>query len=99
MLVTFKSRSYANITMFGDDALKLLEAMGFGSAVPGAIAAEDVPRALENLQRVLAELPEPVEPAGDADEDRPAVSLHTRAVPLLELLEAAVEENTYISWD
>ena len=99
MLVTFKSRSYANITMFGDDALKLLESMGFGSAVPGAIAAGDVPRALENLKRVLAELPEPVEPADEADGDQPKVSLHTRAVPLLELLEAAVAENTYISWE
>ncbi len=99
MLVTFKSRAYANITMFGDDGLKLLESMGFGTSVPGAIDAGDVPRALENLRQALERLPQPAESVGDADDDQPAVSLHTRAIPLIELLEAAVAAETYVHWE
>ncbi len=99
MLVTFKTSAYANITMFGDVALEMLKLMGFGSHVPGAINAEDVPAALANLKAGLAAMPEQVEPAGEADEDQPAVSLHTRAVPLIELLQAAVDDETYVRWD
>ena len=49
MLITFKTKSYANIMMFGDVGLKMLKMMDFGVSVPGAIIAEDVPRALRNL--------------------------------------------------
>lgn len=99
MPVTFKTSAYANITMLGDVAKKMLEMMGFGSQVPGAINQEDVPRALDNLQQALERMPEPVEPAGDAEEDEPSISLHTRAVPLVELLRAAIADETYVRWE
>jgi len=99
MLITFKTSAYANITMLGDIGLKMLEMMAFGSSVPGAINAEDVPSALKNLQSALDKLPTQVEPAGEADDDQPAVSVHTRAVPLIELLQAAVADETYVRWE
>ncbi len=99
MLVTFKTSAYANITMFGDVGLKMLEMIAFGTAVPGAINAEDVPEALDNLKLALEKMPEQVEAAGDADDDQPAVSLHTRAVPLVELLQAAAAEETHVRWE
>ena len=99
MLITFKTSAYANITMLGDIGLKMLEMMAFGSSVPGAINAEDVPSALKNLQSALDKLPPQVEPAGEADDDQPAVSVHTRAVPLVELLLAAVADETYVRWE
>lgn len=99
MLITFKTSAYANITMFGDVGLKMLEMMSFGNSVPGAIDTQDVPAALENLTRALERLPQQVEPAGEGDDDQPAVSLHTRAVPLLQLLRAAVDEETYVRWE
>jgi hypothetical protein len=77
----------------------MLEMMAFGSSVPGAINAEDVPTALDNLKSALARLPTQVEPAGEADDDQPAVSIHTRAVPLVELLQAAVIDDTYVRWE
>lgn len=99
MLVTFKTKAYANILMLGDVATPMLEMMDFGVAVPGAIDAGDVPKALDNLKQALARMPEQVEPAGDADEDQPAVSLHTRAFPLIELLEAAAAEQEHVRWE
>jgi len=99
MLITFKTSAYANITMFGDVGLKLLEMMNFGKAVPGAITAEDVPQALVNLQQGLATIPQQAEAAGAEDDDQPSTSLHTRAVPLLELLKAATVDHNLVLWE
>jgi len=99
VLITFKTKAYANITMFGDVGKKMLQMMGFGDMVPGAINADDVPRALQNLRAALAAVPEQVEPAGEADDDQPAVSLNTRAMPLIELLQAAITDETYVRWE
>ena len=46
MLVTFTTDAYADITMFGDVALKMLRMMGHSATVPSAILAADVPEAL-----------------------------------------------------
>ena len=98
-MITFKTKAYADIPMLGDVARKFLEMMGFGVDVPGAVVAEDVPVALENLRRALARLPEQVEPAGDADDDQPRVSLRTRAYPLFELLQAAAAAGEHVRWE
>ncbi len=102
MLITFKTKSYANIIMFGDVGTKMLEMMGFGVSVPGAIIAEDVAQALDNLSRGLESVVEIVEPAGDAGDagdDQPAVSLHTRALPLIELLQSAIDDENHVRWE
>ena len=99
MLVTFKTSAYANITMFGDVAQKMLEMMDFGTRVPGGIVAGDVPRARQNLVIALSGMPEKVESAGDAEQDQPAVSLHTRAIPLLDLLQSAIDNENQVRWE
>ena len=99
MLITFKNSAYANITMFGDVGVKMLEMMNFGTTVPGAITAEDVPQALINLQHGLAKIPQQPEAEGAGDDDQPSTSLHTRAVPLLALLKAATVDNSLVRWE
>ena len=99
MLITFKTKSYANITMFGDVATKMLEMMGYGTSVPGAIVSADVAQALGKLLSGLESVMEVVEPAGDAEDDQPAVSLHTRAVPLIELLQSAIDDENHVRWE
>ena len=100
MLITFKSRAYANITMFGDVGLKFLDMMGFGRRVPGAISAGDVPQALLNLEQALGEIPRQPEAADAGEEEGEApIGLHTRAVPLLELLRAAAADESAVSWE
>lgn len=101
MLVTFRTPAYSNITMFGDVALILIEAMGHSPSVPGALAAEDVPRALQRLREAIETkggevLPAPREDS-EAREDR--VSLAHRALPLVQLLEAAAASEEYVMWD
>ncbi|MCP4334246.1 MAG: DUF1840 domain-containing protein [Gammaproteobacteria bacterium] len=99
MLITFKSRAYANITMFGDVGLKMLEMMAFGSSVPGAISAEDVTQALDNLEQGLSKVTHHPQSAGAEAEDQPSTNLHTRALPLLELLHAAIEDESAVRWE
>ncbi len=102
MLVTFKTTAYADITMFGDAATDLLKLMGQSGNIPGAIMGEDVAQAMATLKQALVDQPEEEveEAAADDDDDRTnRVALATRAVPLLELLEAAAASNANVMWD
>jgi hypothetical protein len=104
MLVTFKTDAYANITMFGDVAVALIRLMGHSGAVPGAVLADDVPAALGRLRAAVAATPDAtLDPGGgagrDDDEDGPRVSLAHRALPLIELLEAAAKRGTDVLWE
>ncbi len=107
VLVTFRTKAYANITMFGDVAVRLLRLMGHTGTVPSAIRPEDIPDALQRLKAGIAAAEAatavPEEPSearresGDAEE--PRVSLKQRAFPLIQLLEAAERENVPVMWD
>jgi len=97
MLVTFSSPAYADITMFGDVAVRLLKMMGHSGTVPSALNAEDVQAALASLESALA--PDASMKNGEDENDEPSVSLLHRALPLIELLRAAAKENCHVMWD
>lgn len=102
MLVTFKTTAYADITMFGDAATDLLKLMGHSGNIPGAIVGDDVAEALAKLKQSLSEQPEASADAAQGSEDDEKsnrVALATRAVPLIELLEAAAASGANILWD
>ncbi len=73
--------------------------MDFGDVVPGAIVARDVARALKNLHSSLESELDITPPAVDNDDDQPAVSLRTRAIPLIELLQSAVKDDNDVMWE
>ena len=97
MIVTFTTKTYSNITMFGDVALTMLKMMGHSTKVPGAILAADVPGALDRLKAGI-EAEETPAPADDDKEEEPVVSLAHRALPLIELLKAARQANANVMW-
>jgi hypothetical protein len=103
MLITFKTPVHADITMFGDVAKALIKMFGHSGSVPGALLAEDVPAALERLKAAVSANPQaPMNPERDEqDEDARAqsVSLAHRALPLIDLLEAAAREKKNVMWD
>jgi hypothetical protein len=98
MLVTFTSKAYADITMFGDVAVTLLKMMGHSGTVPGAILAADLPAALSRLTAAIDKTRTETS-AGDDDEDETRVSLSNRALPLVDLLTAAVQQNGDVMWE
>lgn len=97
MLVTFSTSRYSDIMLFGDIAEQLLHFMGHSGTVPGAILADDVPQALQHLQQSLSTT---VDTAGGEDgEGNPAlVSLKNRALPLVKLLESAINNHSDVMW-
>ncbi len=101
MLVTFSCQAYADITMFGNDAVRLLKLMGHSGTVPGALLAEDVQVALQRLEALFEtdeQLPEPGESA-QGENSNPAVRHPHRTLPLIELLKAAVKVEFNVMWD
>jgi hypothetical protein len=97
MLVTFTTKAYADITMFGDVALNMLKMMGHSATVPGAILAEDVPAALGRLSAAInADKGSPTLAHKDADDS--AVSMAHRALPLINLLAAAAKDGCNVMW-
>ncbi|WP_299182840.1 DUF1840 domain-containing protein [uncultured Neptuniibacter sp.] len=97
MLVTFTTDSYSNITMFGDIGISMLEMMGHSTTVPGAILAADVPEALRKLTAAVdADKTQPL--VVDEDTDETEVSIANRAIPLIDLLTAAVNEKSDVMW-
>ena len=88
MLLKFHTPSHGTISYSGKIGISLLD-------------AEHVPAALEKLKHELAMHQEEDhvqtgENAGDSEE---VVALRTRAFPLIELLEAAIAEGDYVSWE
>lgn len=105
MLVTFRSKSWSNITMFGDVAVTLLKMMGHSGTVPGALRAGEVPAALARLkQQIAAANPDDessprIAPVAADPEAPPAVGLRQRAYPLIQLLSAAARQECDVMWD
>ncbi len=101
MLVTFSCPAYADITLFGDVAIHLLRMMGHSGTIPGALDAADVPLALERLEAALALEGQSPGPgvSSPVEDEEPAVSLHHRALPVVELLRAATRAECYVMWD
>jgi hypothetical protein len=97
MLVTFTTKAYADITMFGDVAIAMLKMMGHSGTVPGAIRAEDVPAALSRLTAAINAGTSPP-PHIDKDADEPMVSMAHRALPLINLLTAAAKAEMNVMW-
>lgn len=99
MLVTFSTDAYADITMFGDVAINLLKMMGHSGTVPSAVMAEDIPAALNSLRAAInAANGAGAEPDKRTDTDEPGVSMSNRAIPLLNLLQAAAKAKTNVMW-
>lgn len=106
MIVIFQTKEHPDIMMFGDVAIELLKMIGHSGTVPGAILAKDVPEALARLKQAMsahkAAKPATPPPAKDDKDEEPAelpVDLSHRALPLIELLEAAIAVQADVMWD
>jgi hypothetical protein len=107
MIVRFHT-GFGQLTMHGDAAVALLQAMGHTGTVPGAILAADLPTARASLERTLETMgdrpsgPPQAATEGDEEDERdrePVVTLRTRAVPLLELMRTAIDRKSDLMWE
>ena len=109
MLVKFKTNSHGDVTMLGDMARVMLKMMGQSGEVPGAVMAPDVSKARDALLAAL-EAEENNNPSAQSrggtgsdvsgsEDAEPVISKSTRAGPLLDLLESAIESADNVTWD
>jgi hypothetical protein len=105
VLVTFHSKAWSSITMFGDVAVTLLKLAGHSGTVPGALLAGDIPAALAHLQQDLAQIgpeektKESVQPVVEDPNNPPPVGLRVRAYSLTQMLSAAARQGCDVMWD
>lgn len=112
MLVTFKSKAAAEVTMYEEHAKALLEVI-HKDVKRGVITAQETANAVAKLEALVAE--SKIHPtteevkrdvvahhgdAGDDNEHEPSqfVSFATRAYPLLEMLRAAQKGSNDVLW-
>jgi hypothetical protein len=108
MIINFSTR-FGRLTMFGEPALALLGLLGHSGSVPGAILAADLPASLTRLRAGLEQsghlpspAPGPPVPERGTEDSKPPerpVSLATRAVPLLAMIERAIAGGSDLMWD
>ena len=102
MLVRFSSTKTESITMFGDVAVQLIKMLGATGAVPGAIGADDIPTAVEQLRQQVrrrdSAATETVEDGNEEDRE-PTIALGTRAGPLIDILERAGAAHVPVMWE
>lgn len=102
MIVTFKSKASSDVIMFGDAAHALMKIMGKDPDPKGIITPEQLPDAIAALKAAIEESHRQPGPDEEAEAEKPAmaqhVSLAQRAVPLLELLEWSLKQQTPVTW-
>jgi hypothetical protein len=106
MLYRFKSQATADLVMLHADAQAALRLMGKDITPEGVISPDQLPQAIEVLQRAWQEdhalrlreetsAPEPLAETDDADPD---VRLSQRLVPLVNMLELANKAGVAVVW-
>lgn len=106
MLYRFKSQAAADLVMLGADAQSALRLIGKDLTTDGVISPDDLPRAIDVLQRAWREdhalrlrdgasAREPLDEIDDADTN---VLLSQRLVPLVNMLELANKANAAVVW-
>ncbi|MES2625064.1 MAG: DUF1840 domain-containing protein [Pseudomonadota bacterium] len=107
MLITFTTKVHPDVVMFGDIAGLLLKAMGENDQPPGILRGENIKTAADKLRNHLQMMPteninSPAEdsdkPEEDIKEQRNYVGLKKRALPLLELMDAAYRKDCDVIW-
>ncbi len=100
MLITFKSKASGDVIMLGQNGQEMLRLLGKDAdASQGIFTAEQLPGAITLLRRAVAaekeRRPAPTESGSNADQ---GVHLSQRALPVLELLERALQGDAPVTW-
>lgn len=104
MLVVFKSKAAAEVTMLSQHAQPLLEEAGKPWAPRGVFTVEQLPGAIARLESAMRAEPAPRgEIEDEEEEDRPVVQEHVtvgqRAYPLVDMLREAQKMQVDVMWE
>ena len=100
-MITFGCQACGEVMMFDDVARRMMEIMGKASAERGIVTVEQLPEAIARLRAAIASdrtAGRPQAEEGDEEGDEPRVGIAQRALPLVELLERALEAEVPVLW-
>lgn len=103
MLITFRSKAGGAVIMLAESGKEMLSLLGKNADDPkGIFSLDQLAAAIDTLKQAIAAdkaLPQRMAmPADSQDDPEMAVRRHQRAVPLLELMEHALQEEAYVTW-
>lgn len=98
MLIEFKGEHAGSLVLFGTVARQLLDMMGSRGRDQGALRAEQVPAALDQLKAALAQRAADDDRDAEGGEQADDVPITRRAIPVLDLLERTVASGGYFMW-
>ncbi|BBP45822.1 hypothetical protein THMIRHAS_11950 [Thiosulfatimonas sediminis] len=94
-MIVFKTKDHPDVKMFDQIALHLIALMGRSDSVPSALADDEVEMAFHKLRKALSSAS--AQSGDNWDDD--ALSMSHRGQPLLDLLEAAMQNHEYVIWE
>lgn len=105
MLIKFKSKASGEVIMLGESGKEILKLLGKdANDNKGIFTADQLPDAIKTLKQAIAldkavpdtsQMEKALDNGHDTVED---VRIYQRAVPVLELMERALQEDTYVTW-
>lgn len=98
MPVIFSTPTSHRVFMLDKDAAFMLKAMKTSGNVPGALYPDAIVSALDALKlRIEIEVENEDEEKSEVNTEQ--VEVNTKALPLIELLQRAIEQNEKLMWD
>jgi len=105
MLYKFKSKAAGDLILLQGNGERILQIIGKDSGPKGIILPEQMPAAIEALEKAVAQAKSPSTTDGaagaDADKDVPAadrVTLRQRAAPFIDMLKRCHQADKEIVW-
>ena len=105
MLIKFKSKASGDVIMLGENGKEMLRLLGkdaddskgifTADQLPAAVAALKQAIALDKARPGVSGIEKPMDTSSDASD---GVRLYQRALPVLELMERAMQEDAYVTW-
>ena len=92
MLYKFKSKETGDLIMLEPDAKRLLKIMGREDQIKGILLADQIPAAIEALDRAIKQ------EESDGPLDPKIVSLRQRSQPMLKMLQTCMRKSVDVVW-
>lgn len=103
MPIRFHSEATGDVVMLDDIGHRFIHMLGHSGTVPGAIAAEDVPAALDRLRAALDKAARAAgktgKGSGEDEDGEPRIGLQVRAVPLIDMMERIIAARSWLAWE
>lgn len=103
-MIRFQSRATADLLMFTEHGVKVLEILGKAITARGILLRADMPAALEALQQFAHDsagnaTARAEDDADDSADAKDKVSWQSRLTPLMTTMQRCIDEDADLTWE